>query len=43
MIQLDIIVNNKTVTIYGFGKNKKEAKIAAAKIALKNMKNILSS
>lgn len=42
MIQLDIILNNKNMTIYGFGQNKKEAKVAAAKMALKNMKKELS-
>jgi len=29
------------MNIYGFGHNKKEAKVAAAKMALKNMKNIM--
>lgn len=43
MIQLDITLNNKNMTIYGFGQNKKEAKVAAAKMALKNMKKMLSS
>lgn len=43
MIQLDITLNNKSMTIYGFGQNKKEAKVAAAKMALKNMKKMLSS
>jgi len=43
MIQLDITVNNKIVTIYGFGQNKKQAKVAAAKMALKRMKKLLTS
>jgi len=41
MIQLDVYLNSKKLTVYGFGQNKKEAKIAAAKIALKNIKNIM--
>lgn len=41
-MELEIIVNKKNVVIYGFGQNKKEAKIAAAKLALKNMKKLLS-
>lgn len=43
MIQLDVFLNNKNMTIYGFGQNKKEAKVAAAKMALKNMKEMLLS
>lgn len=42
MVRLDIILNNKNQVIYGFGQNKKEAKVAAAKMALKNMKKMLS-
>jgi len=42
MIKLEIMLNNKIVHMYGFGKNKKEAKVAAAKMALKNMKKMLS-
>ncbi|XP_027844608.1 endoribonuclease Dicer isoform X4 [Aphis gossypii] len=42
MMKLEIMLNNKTVTMYGFGQNKKEAKVAAAKIALKNMKKMVS-
>jgi len=41
-MKLDIMLNNKIITMYGFGKNKKEAKVAAAKIALKNMKKMVS-
>lgn len=41
MIQLDLIVNNKMMTIYGFGQNKKEAKVAAAKMALKSLKELM--
>lgn len=42
MIQLDIILNNESSTIYGFGQNKKEAKVAAAKMALKQIKKEFS-
>lgn len=42
MMRLEIILNNKIMKIYGFGQNKKEAKVAAAKMALKNMKKMLS-
>jgi len=42
MMKLEIILNNKIMKIYGFGQNKKEAKVAAAKMALKNMKKMLS-
>lgn len=41
MIQLNIILNNENMTIYGIGPNKKEAKVAAAKLALKSMKKLL--
>lgn len=41
-MKLDIMLNNKIITMYGFGQNKKEAKVAAAKIALKNMKKMVS-
>ncbi|XP_025190355.1 endoribonuclease Dicer-like [Melanaphis sacchari] len=41
MIKLQITVNQKVMNIYGFGQSKKKAKIAAAKMALKNMKKIL--
>lgn len=41
MIQLDITMNNEHMIIYGFGRNKKEAKVAAAKMALKNMEKIM--
>lgn len=40
MMQLDIVLNNKMMTIFGFGQNKKEAKVAAAKLALKNIKKM---
>jgi len=43
MMKLEIIVNKKNVTIFGFGQTKKEAKVAAAKLALKNMKTLLTS
>jgi len=36
------MLNNKPMIIFGFGQNKKEAKVAAAKMALKNMKKFLS-
>lgn len=39
-IQLKIHSEEKSLTVYGIGKSKKEAKIAAAKIALKNMKKM---
>lgn len=42
MMKLEIMLNNKTITMYGFGQNKREAKVAAAKIALKNMKKMMS-
>ncbi|XP_060881396.1 endoribonuclease Dicer-like isoform X5 [Metopolophium dirhodum] len=42
MMKLEIMLNNKIMKIYGFGQNKKEAKVAAAKMALKNMKKMLS-
>lgn len=42
MMKLEIILNNKPMRIYGFGQNKKEAKVAAAKMALKNMKKMLT-
>uniref|UniRef100_A0A2H8TDA5 Endoribonuclease Dicer n=1 Tax=Melanaphis sacchari TaxID=742174 RepID=A0A2H8TDA5_9HEMI len=42
MIKLEIMLNNKIIAMYGFGKNKKEAKVAAAKIALRNIKKRLS-
>ncbi|XP_003240109.1 endoribonuclease dcr-1 isoform X4 [Acyrthosiphon pisum] len=42
MMRLEIMLNNKIMRIYGFGQNKKEAKVAAAKMALKNMKKMLS-
>jgi len=42
MMQLDIIVNKENKTIFGFGQNKKEAKVAAAKMALKNIKKLFS-
>lgn len=42
MIQLNITVNNKCLTMYGFGHNKKKAKIAAAKMALKSVKKLLT-
>lgn len=42
MMRLEIMLNNKIIKIYGFGQNKKEAKVAAAKMALKNMKKMLS-
>jgi len=41
MIQLDILLNKKNMTLFGFGNNKKEAKLAAAKLALKHMKELL--
>ncbi|VVC42507.1 Hypothetical protein CINCED_3A023563 [Cinara cedri] len=41
MVQLEITVNNKIITIYGFGQNKKEAKVAAAKMALKRMNEMV--
>ncbi|XP_022180231.1 endoribonuclease dcr-1 isoform X3 [Myzus persicae] len=41
MMKLEIILNNQPMRIYGFGQNKKEAKVAAAKMALKNMKKML--
>ncbi|XP_026808824.1 endoribonuclease Dicer-like isoform X3 [Rhopalosiphum maidis] len=41
MMKLEIMLNNKIIAIYGFGQNKKEAKVAAAKMALKNMKKML--
>jgi len=41
MIQLDIILNKKNMTLFGFGQNRKEAKVAAAKMALKHMKELL--
>lgn len=41
MMQLDITLNNRIMTIYGFGQNKKEAKVAAAKMALKTVKKIV--
>ncbi|VVC34156.1 PAZ domain,Helicase, C-terminal,Ribonuclease III domain,DEAD/DEAH box helicase domain,P-loop containing [Cinara cedri] len=41
MMQLDLTVNNEIMTIYGFGNNKKEAKVAAAKMALKHLKKIM--
>lgn len=40
MIQLKIHSDQKSLIVYGIGQNKKEAKIAAAIIALKNMKKI---
>lgn len=43
MVQLDTILNSTPMIFYGFGQNKKEAKVAAAKIALKNMKKLLSN
>ncbi|XP_050430735.1 endoribonuclease dcr-1 isoform X3 [Adelges cooleyi] len=41
MMQLEIFVDGKKQTIFGFGKNKKEAKLAAAKMALKNLRKML--
>lgn len=41
MIKLHIMVNANNMTTYGFGQNKKQAKIAAAKLALKNINNLL--
>jgi len=41
MMKLEITLNNKNMCIYGFGQNKKEAKVAAAKMALKNIKKML--
>ncbi|XP_026819706.1 endoribonuclease Dicer-like [Rhopalosiphum maidis] len=41
MMKLQITLNQKVMNIYGFGHNKKEAKVAAAKLALKNMKKIM--
>jgi len=43
MVQLDLYLNNNNMTIYGFGQNKKEAKVAAAKMALKHMKKTYPS
>jgi len=40
VIQLKIHSNQKSLTVYGYGQTKKEAKIAAAKMALKNMKKV---
>jgi len=42
MVKLEIMLNNNIIPRYGFGQNKKEAKVAATKMALKNMKKMLS-
>ncbi|XP_050534312.1 endoribonuclease Dicer-like isoform X2 [Daktulosphaira vitifoliae] len=41
MIQLEIFVDSQKLTMFGLGKNKKEAKLAAAKMALKRIRNVL--
>jgi len=41
VMQLDIIVNETHMITYGFGRNRKEAKNAVVKLALKNISKLL--
>jgi len=42
MRNLEIRFKTKYLNTYGFGQSKKKAKVAAAKMALKNMKKMVS-
>lgn len=40
-IQLEIIIHDTKEIFFGCGKNKKEAKLAAAKMALRSLKKMI--